>query len=371
MRVAILSWRDLAHPQAGGSEVLLDRVARGLMSRGHEVTMVCGGPVEPRPYRVTANGGRYTQYLRAPFTARRAVARADVVVDVENGIPFFAPMWERRPTVCMVHHLHREQWRQHFPRPVAAFGWMLERFGLLRAHRRSTFLTVSPSTAQSLEELGIDGDRIRVATIGIKVPDALPLKSERPLFVVLSRLVPHKRIELILEAWKRVGPETGGRLVVIGEGPERQHLEDLAPEGVEFPGFVDEKTKHELLSSAWLLLHASHHEGWGMSIIEAAARNTPAVALDAPGVRDAIVNERTGLLTHDVSQLTTAWLTLAADHARRAAMGRRARTRAYSFTWEGTIDTMCTTLESAIREASPGGRTNGNTRPAVARGVNA
>jgi glycosyltransferase involved in cell wall biosynthesis len=363
MHVVILSWRDLAHPQAGGSEVLLDRMARGLMDHGHEVTMVCGGPVEPRPYRVVENGGRYTQYLRAPFAARRAVAHADVVVDVENGIPFFAPMWERRPTLCMVHHVHRDQWRQHFPRPVAKVGWTLEQFGLKRAHRRSTFLTVSDSTAQSLEEMGVDGDRIRVARIGIQVPESLPTKSEEPLFVVLSRLVPHKRIELILEAWKEVRPHTGGRLAIIGDGPQRELLESQAPEGVEFCGYVDEDRKHELLSSAWLLLHAAHHEGWGIAIIEAAARNTPAIAFDAPGVRDAIVQNTTGVLVTNVHEMSEAWRRLAADPKRRHALARAARKRARTFTWAGTIDTLCSTLESVARQSPRGSRRGAGTRP--------
>jgi glycosyltransferase involved in cell wall biosynthesis len=346
----ILTWRDLAHPQAGGSEVLLDRIARGLTEQGHDVTMVCGGPVAPRPYRVLESGGRYTQYLRAPFVARRAVARADVVVDVENGIPFFAPLWTRTPTVCLVHHIHREQWGQHFPRPVAALGWSLERFGLRYAHRRSPFFTISDSSAQGLESLGIARERIRVARMGTEVPEITSPESETPLFVVLSRLVPHKRVELILEAWREVEPHTGGRLVIIGDGPERQRLVDDAPPGVEFLGFVDEVTKHELLSKAWIFLHAAHHEGWGIVIIEAGARQTPAIALDAPGVRDAIVHGVTGLLVNDVTELSEAWRALAADESHRRRLGLAARERARTLSWDETVETMRTTIESVRAE---------------------
>ena len=51
-----------------------------------------------------------------------------------------------------------------------------------------------------------------------------------PLFVALSRLVPHKRVDLLLDAWREVYPITGGRFVVIGDGPEFGPLERWPPE---------------------------------------------------------------------------------------------------------------------------------------------
>jgi len=270
---------------------------------------------------------------------------------VENGIPFFAPLWTRTPAVCVVHHIHREQWRQHFPRPVAAFGWMLERLALRHVHRNSRYFTVSASTAEALEALGVARERIDVAVIGVEAPRELPHKSDQPLFVALGRLVPHKRVDAMLDAWRIVQPHTGGTLVVVGDGPERSRLEQNAPPGVVFRGFVDEDEKHQLLARAWLLVHAAHHEGWGMAITEAAARNTPAIALDAPGVRDAIVNGRTGILAAGIPELATAWRALAADPARRRELGDAARSRARTFGWDATVRTMITTLEHAVDDS--------------------
>ena len=95
MRVLFLAWRDLAHPQAGGSEVLVDRLARGLIDRGHDAAVLCGGPVGARSYPVVDAGGTYSQYLRVPFAYHRHFSDVDLVVDVENGIPFFSPLWRR------------------------------------------------------------------------------------------------------------------------------------------------------------------------------------------------------------------------------------------------------------------------------------
>ena len=155
LRIGFAAWRDLAHPQAGGSEVLLDRLARGCLVRGHDVRLMCGGPVGVRPYPVEDLGGEFTQYLRAPIAYARKMRDRDVFVDVSNGIPFFAPLWRRRPVVCLVHHIHAAQWRLRFAPPVSSVGWALERRGVPLVYRRARFIAVSPSTAVGLEGLGI------------------------------------------------------------------------------------------------------------------------------------------------------------------------------------------------------------------------
>ena len=64
--VVIVAWRDIASPQAGGSELLVDQLAAGLTARGDRVTLLCGGPSAPHSYDVVRSGGPYTQFLRAP-----------------------------------------------------------------------------------------------------------------------------------------------------------------------------------------------------------------------------------------------------------------------------------------------------------------
>src|ERR1700729_3889561 len=65
--ILFVSWRDLANPLAGGSELLIHQLASGLAERGYDVSLLCGGPVEPKSlYRVVDSGGVYSQYLRTP-----------------------------------------------------------------------------------------------------------------------------------------------------------------------------------------------------------------------------------------------------------------------------------------------------------------
>src|SRR5215208_188136 len=124
--VLILNWRDTTHPEGGGSEVFVERVAAGLAAQGRPVTLFCAAhPGAARSERV---GG-----IR-------------VVVDVQNGVPFFAALWCRRPLVVLVHHVHREQWRVVMPPLQARVGWWIESWLAPRLHRHARYVAVSEAT---------------------------------------------------------------------------------------------------------------------------------------------------------------------------------------------------------------------------------
>lgn len=336
MKITFLTWRDLANPLAGGSEVFIDRLAVSLQDLGHDVRLLCGGPVAPRPYEVVETGGTYSQYLRSPLAYRRSATDADLLVDTENGIPFFSPLWRKQPVVALVHHIHSDQWSDRFGAPVAAVGRFLEQTAMPWAYRRTPFLAVSESTAEDLQAIGIDESRISILHQGVdQPPPAAVTTSQEPLFVCLGRLMPHKRVDLVLQAWERVRPITGGRLVIVGDGPERASLEAMAGEGVEFVGRSSDEEKWELLTSAWLLVHPAHHEGWGIVIMEAAKAGTPSLGFDVPGVRDAIVDGQTGLLATSEEQFTSQWISLGTDQELRDDLAQGAKRRAASFEWPG------------------------------------
>lgn len=348
MRVLFVAWRDLENERAGGSEVLVDGLATELVARGHEVAVMSSRPVGARAYRVVANGGAYTQYLWAPFRYLRHFRGWDLAVDVTNGMAFLPPLWRRGPTICWVNHVHTEQWGQWFPGPVAAVGRFVESRVTPLVHRRSQYVAISPSTADALAASGVEPDRVTVVTSGTGPVDARHEDAPEPLFVEVGRIVAHKRVDLLLRAWERVRPRTGGRLVVVGDGPAMASLAGLAGEGVELEGFVTERRKQELLAQAWLLVHPAMHEGWGLVIQEAAAAGTPALAFDVPGVRDAVVDGMTGVLVRSEDELVERWSELAADHERRRAMGDAARRRAARLTWSGTADQFLVAAEAAV-----------------------
>src|SRR5262249_9445268 len=99
---------------------------------------------------------------------------------------------------------------------------------------------------------------------------------------------------------------------------------------------VDDETLLDLYRRAWLLASASRHEGWGMTITEAAACGTPAVATRIPGHMDAIVDGVTGLLVDDAKGLADRIERLLPGGAYRTLLGKDALEHASQFTWAAT-----------------------------------
>jgi glycosyltransferase involved in cell wall biosynthesis len=274
------------------------------------------------------------------------------VIDVTNGVPFFSPLWRRRPSICLALHFHREQWATRFPRPLAALARIVERRWVPAIYRHRPFVAISESTAASFRSLGVDPSHITVIEPGVDAPEAAtPPTSVDPLFVALNRLVPHKRVDFLLEAWRLVQPVTGGRFVVIGDGPEMRRLRRLADgiTGVEIRGYLGAEEKAQLLAQAWFLVQGSSHEGWGIVSLEAAAAGTPTLAVDAPGTRDAVLADVTGVLVEDASPsaFAASWIALSADEAARVRMGEAAKERARNQTWDSMVDAWLVTLTDA------------------------
>ncbi len=353
--VVIVAGRDMANPAAGGSELLIDQLASGLVARGDRVTLLCGGPSAKRGYEVVRGGGNYSVYLRAPWTYARRIADCDLVVEVCNGLPFLTPFWARKPTLCLINHVHTELWSIRFPPPLSTVGRFLERRVMPWAHRRNLVIAVSGSTADGLTAIGVDRERIRMLYNGVEPPGEPAPRSAEPQFLAFGRLADYKRIDLLLRLWERVRPITGGRLIIAGDGPERSHLESIAGEGVTFTGRVSEEEKNRLMFSSWLLLHPALIEGWGIVVAEAAIRGTPTIGFDVPGLRDSVVDRETGLLNGTESAFASAWASLALDENRRAAMGEAARQRAMRLHWEGSVRSFISTIDEAIARTAEGG----------------
>jgi glycosyltransferase involved in cell wall biosynthesis len=352
--VLFIAWRDLANPNAGGSEILVDRLAAGLAARGNRVTLLCGGPVGERRYQVIRNGGTHTQFLRAPFAYGRRLRDCDLLVEVCNGMPYLAPLWCRRPVVCLVNHVHTDLWGVRFRAPLSTAGRFTETTIMPWAHRKNLFLTVSASTSAALQEIGVSRERIRVICNGVEPAPPLTPQSPEPLFVALGRLADYKRLEVLLRLWERVRPVVGGRLIIAGDGPERDRLEALAGPGVTFTGKVSEEEKHRLLCAAWLLLHPAMIEGWAIVVAEAAVRGTPAIGFSVPGLRDSVIHGETGLLVRNEGEFASAWASLAIDQRTREDLGRAARDRALRLHWSAAVDGFAQVADEAIARARRG-----------------
>jgi glycosyltransferase involved in cell wall biosynthesis len=366
LRVAVLNWRDTTHPEGGGSERYIERIAADLVADGCQVEVLCSRhPGVPRRLRRDGilfrhAGGRWTVYGRALATLLRerlTGRRSDVVIDVHNGIPFFARLVAGCPVVVLVHHVHREQWHVVFGKAAAWLGWWLESRVSPRVHRGCQYIAVSEVTRGELIELGVDAEAVAVVHNGTRpVAPGQPDRDPEPSLVVLGRLVPHKRVEHALQAVGRLrGDFPGLQLRVIGEGWWRGELQAEAErlgvaDRVTFTGFIDENAKEALLARSWLMLAPSVQEGWGLMVVEAGAHGVPAIAYrSAGGLAESIDHGRTGLLVDDdIEQLIDTTRHLLRDHAHRIALGEAAKAHVASFSWR----TASTSMHLLLRRAA-------------------
>ena len=115
-------------------------------------------------------------------------------------------------------------------------------------------------------------------------------ESKEDFYLVSSRLLSYKRIDIIVDAFNSLG----WPLLIVGEGPERQRLEAKAMPNIRFLGYVSDDERAQLMSKAQAVIIAAL-EDYGLVPIEANFSGTPAIAYGAGGVLDTQVPGVTGL----------------------------------------------------------------------------
>ncbi len=363
-RIHILAWRDLADVEAGGSEVHAATIAALWASAGIEVTMRTSYAQGSRPetvrdgYRVIRKAGRYLVFPRAIGSEvfGRHGAR-DGLVEIWNGVPFFSPLWARGPKVTWLHHVHEDMWPMVLPPHLARAGQILERRVAPPFYRSTKIVTLSESSRRMI----IDRMHLRPANVSVVAPGIDPvfrpggMRSAVPKIVAVGRLMPSKSFDVLIDAVARVRRDIPARLVIVGDGYERDSLEQRirdqdAESWCELPGRVSEAEIVDHYRSAWLLASASRSEGWGMTITEAAACGTPSVVTRIPGHVDAVDDGVTGLLVSGDDQLPEAMCRLLRDTDLRERMGGAALRFAESFSWQRTAhDTLAVLADEALK----------------------
>ena len=362
-RVHVLAWRDLDDPEAGGSELHSHEVMRRWAAAGVEVTartsVVAGQPPDlvRDGYRVVRRAGRYGVFPAAALAelGRRHGPR-DAVVEVWNGMPFLSPIWCRGPRMVFQHHHHGAMWPLVLPPLRAWFGSLLERRLAPPFYRSTPIVTLSASSRRGLlANLGHRPEGVHVVEPGIHPrfrPEGKP--EVAPLVLSVGRLMPSKGVDRLLEAVSLARQSVHDlRLEVVGEGPEegalRQRATDLGiSEAVRFRGRVDDEALVSAYRRATVVASASVSEGWGMTLTEAAACGTPAVASDIDGHRDAVEHGTSGLLAPDRAGIAAALVEVAGNPARRAELAAGATRMATRFDWDRTATEAFRVLASTV-----------------------
>lgn len=311
MKILILSWRDIKNPAGGGAEILTHELAKDWTKQGQDVTVFSSKFLGAKPtetidgVRFIRKGHWWNVHFFAYFYYLNNRSKFDIIIDEVHWFPFFSAIYAKKKTVALTCETASKLFFTLFPYPIAVFFRMIERF-YLYLYKNVPTMTISESTKKDLIREGIDPKKITVLKMGINIPKNLKKypKEKNPTFIYLARINKQKGIFDAIEAFSIIKSKLeNSKFWIVGSGEEgivKEVKELVKKNGLErdvnFFGFVNDEKKYELLSRAHILIIPSAHEGWGLTVHEAASQNTPSIVYNVPGLRDTVKNGVTGFV---------------------------------------------------------------------------
>lgn len=362
MRIAMIGHKRYGSRE-GGVEVVVTELARRMAALGHEVTCYdrsgadvmtgenangCERVVDGvRVVPVKTIDKKGLAALSSSYFATKAAIkdRPDVIHYHAEGpcVPLGLAKRAGIRTVATIHGLdwQRAKWGK--------FASTYIKMGERAAATKADGLIVLSKSAQSYFEEAYG----RTATF---IPNGIEPKQPRPVnqikekwsldagsyLLYLGRLVPEKRPELLIEAFKKL--DTDKSLVIAGGGSDTSEYEAslrVAAQGdprVLFTGFINGEPLAELYSNCYSYVLPSDVEGMPMSLLEAMAYGCCCVTSDIPECADVLADAGVTFLRGDAASLRASLESLLADRARVAAMGDAANKRVLStYNWGSVV----------------------------------
>ena len=353
-RILIFNWRDTKHRYAGGAEVYIHELAKRWVKAGHQVTVFCGNDGNClrneiiEGIQIIRRGGFYFVYFWAIlYHLLRFRGQYDVIIDSENGIPFFSPLFAKGKKFLLIHHIHQEVFRKSLTPPLSWIATFMEMKLMPFVYKNVEAITVSPSSKKEILDRKLTSKDPTVIYNGVDLRKFKPgRKSAIPLILYLGRLKYYKSLHVFIHAARKILTSIPkAQFVIAGDGEEKDNLIKLAKklsifDKITFLGKVSEEQKIDLYQKAWVFVNPSFMEGWGITSIEANACGTPVVASNVPGLRDSVNNPHSGLLVPygSVKEFTRQIKFLLKDDSFRAKLSIQAIYWAQQFDWQKSAE---------------------------------
>lgn len=300
------------------------------------------------------DGDDRISWARATLFGAGRRARRDGV-DILHAPANFGPAGAAPPTVLTVHDLIAHRYPEYVPGRYAA---VVRAMVSIAARRATRILTPSAATATDLRDvLHVPAERITVTPLAAAASRAVQPEghADRQVLAVGNRM-PHKNVEVLLEAVALLPAETRPRLVITGgrAGDPLPAMADrlgLGPD-ITIVGWLSDAELDALYRSSQVLALPTRFEGFGLPVLEAMARGVPVVCSDLPVLREVGGDAALYVDTTRPEALAAALIELLDDPAGQERRRRAGLARAATFTWDATAAATAEALHETVSEVA-------------------
>ncbi|MFX0067609.1 MAG: glycosyltransferase family 4 protein [Candidatus Hodarchaeota archaeon] len=382
MRIALFS--GLFYPYVlGGGENRYYWLAKNLVNLGHQVfvyTMRLKGVPDneslegininrmgiPHPHTHRALSTLPAYFIRSSLTKKSLRENRIDIIDANTYIPCFSAALLSRmlriPFVVTFHDIYWGDWIKSLGR------WWSQLLGpiiefVVGKLPHSKIITVSNTSKKKIHRiLNIPKDHITVIPNGIDLSLFRSIEKKtpsEPTIIYVGRLVPHKNVDNLLEAFKIIKKELpSARLKIIGSGENRKALEQRAIElgikdSTSFYGYIpDYKSLIAEMSNSSIFVQPSTIEGFGMVLIEAMAARLPVVAYDLQAYRDFAKHKYNAILIEpkNVEKLAEAIIDVLRDSSLRKKLVDNGYRTACKYDWSRIAEKLLQVYAQVIEE---------------------
>lgn len=367
MNILIINWQDWINPLSGGAEIHLYEIFKRIALK-HNVTLFCSQHEGSKSeeiidgIKIIRRGKRNTFNFIVPFYYKKYFAKEnfDIIIDDINKIPFYTPLFIKKPLLAISHHFFGSSIYRESGYIIGSYVNFAEKL-VNYIYKKTKFAVVSQSTLDEFIERGFNKDNFSLVPNALaksEFPMKIGDKYNEPSVAYFGRLKKYKSVDHLVYAFAKIIEKIPNAMLhLIGRGDFKENLELLCRQlGIEknviFHGFVDEEEKKRLLSRVHCVVNTSMKEGWGITNIEANACGTPVISADSPGLRDSVKNGVSGLLYKygDINELYEVIYLLLSEKELNQKLSDGALQWASSFSWDNSAELMLQSIYEVIND---------------------
>lgn len=347
MNITILSLRGPTNASLkGGAREYIRNLVSPWAEKGYNIVLICG--VEKKydlPSNEIVDG---IQVIRVGDSGRPVAAilnyykknlrhKTDILIENMVSFPLMTPLIERKkPVITVIHHLTGWKFFTTHNLITACMGVFLEKIALKIVYRNKPLIAVSDATKEELETNGLNPNQIEIVEPGIDTSYYVPAeKSPTPLIFYIGRMGGVKKVDHLIEAFKKLHQEQNNlELVIAGPGDRELLMKQAEGFPVKFVGFLTDEEKKHYYQKAWLFASPSLMEGFGITYVEANACGTPVVGYEIQGLET--VSKEAGIFVkpNDIKGLHNAMSEIIRDEQLRLMMEREGVKSAQRYSWD-------------------------------------